>query len=106
MDAENDGQMISLMKTPDIAQKELVRRYGLRGVKLFARLWFAALYGMLIVCGAGLWILAPEATGSWRRVLFGSIVAVLVIVAASVLTRMRLRYFAGIERLESQQRIE
>ncbi len=94
------------VKTPDTAQKELIRRYGVRGVKVFAGIWFAVLYGMLTACGAGLWMLAPEATDTWRRVLFGTLVAILVIVAASVLTRMRLRYFAGIERLESQQRTE
>ncbi len=51
-------------------------------------------YGMLTACGAGLWIVAPEVTATRRRVPFGSLVAVLVIVAASVLTQMRLKYFA------------
>jgi hypothetical protein len=54
---------------------------------------------------AGLWIISPEFTGTWPRAIFGSVVAVLVVAAASLLTRMRLEFFAGIDRLEAKPNV-
>ena len=90
------------METSDISQTLLVRRYGTRGAKLFARLWFPLLYAMLVGLSATLWIVGPEFLLGWRRILLGSVVGTLTVAAASLLTRMRLQYMAGIERLETR----
>ena len=90
------------MKTPDISETPLVRRYGVRGAKVFARLWFPLLYAFLIALATGFFVVGPEfATGS-RRIFVGSLAAILIVLAASLLTRMRLEFFAAIERLEAQ----
>lgn len=89
------------MKTSDISKTLLVRRYGVRGAKLFARLWFPFLYLLLVVPTAVLWAVAPALATGWRRILFGCVVSGLTVLAASILTRMRLGYLADIERLES-----
>ena len=90
------------MKTPDLSVTSLVRKYGAHGARRFAKTWFSATYAMLTAAAAGLWILGPEFTGGWKRPVFGFIIATLVVTAASVLTRMRLEFFAGIEQLESK----
>lgn len=60
---------------------------------------------MLTAITAALWILSPEFTGTWwRRAILGFLIASLVVIAASVLTRMRLEFFAGIEPLEASER--
>jgi len=92
------------MKTSDISTTTLVRKYGVRGAKLFARLWFPSLYILLIVPTAALWAVAPELATGWRRIFFGFLVGGLTVLAASLLTRMRLGYLASIERLESGAR--
>jgi len=71
-----------------------------RGAKLFARLWFPSLYILLIAPTAALWAVALELAMGWRRIFFGCLVGGLAVLAASLLTRMRLRYLASIERLE------
>jgi len=96
------ANLCTLMETPNISQTPLVRRYGTRGAKLFARLWFPLLYAMLIALNATFWIVGPEFRPGWRRTLFGSVVGTLTVVAASLLTRMRLQYMAAIERLETR----
>ena len=92
------------MKTMDISDTPLVRRYGLRGAKLFARLWFPLLYVSLIALTTCLWVVVPEFALGWRRAFSGCLVGGLVVVAASLLTRMRLEYLAAIEVLETQGR--
>jgi hypothetical protein len=90
------------MKTQDVSETALVRRYGVRGAKLFARLWFPLLYVFLIALSTGFFVLGPEfATGS-RRIFIGLLAGGLIVVAASLLTRMRLEFLAGIERLEAR----
>jgi len=91
------------MKTADISQTPLVRRYGVRGAKLFARIWFSMMYVFLIAVTAALWILSPEFPAGWRRVFIGFLAGGLIVVAVSLLTRMRLEYFAAIERLETRE---
>jgi hypothetical protein len=90
------------MKTSDISQTPLVRRYGVRGAKLFARIWFSLLYFFLIGLTAILCVVGPEFAAGWRRIFVGCLAGGLVVFAASLLTRMRLEYFAAIERLEIQ----
>ena len=65
------------------------------------------MYSLLAAFSAGFWVLSPDSpefTGTWRRAFLGSLVTVLVIIAASVLTRMRLEYLGGIEQLERNQK--
>ncbi|MBA4149911.1 MAG: hypothetical protein H0X66_17505 [Verrucomicrobia bacterium] len=90
------------MKTPDISETPLVRRYGVRGAKLFARLWFPLLYVFLIALTTGFFVVGPEfATGS-RRIFVGLLAGGLIVFASSLLTRMRLEFLAAIERLEAR----
>jgi len=90
------------MKRMDISNTPLVRKYGLTGAKLFARLWFSLLYVSLIALTMGLWVVAPEFAMGWRRNFSGCLIGGLVVLAASLLTRMRLKYLAAIELLETQ----
>ena len=90
------------MKTSDISQTPMVKRYGVRGAKFYARIWFSFLYLMLIAVTAGFWLVGPEFAEGWRRILAGCFIGTLVVFAASVLTRMHLKFLAEIERLESR----
>jgi hypothetical protein len=92
------------MKTPDISQAPIVKRYGVRGAKLFAKIWFPIFYLILVAITAGLWIASPEFAGGWRRILTGCIVGIFVVFAASLLTRMRLTFLAEIEQLEAREK--
>ena len=89
------------MKTSDISQTPMVRRYGVRGAKLFARLWFSLLYVFLVALTAALPVVGAEVPLGWRRVFIGCLAGGLVVLATSLLTRMRLQYLAAIERLEA-----
>ena len=73
------------MKTSDISNTPLVRKYGVRGAKLFARFWFPLLYILLIAPTAALWSLAPELATEWKRIFFGCLVSGLTVLAASLL---------------------
>ena len=90
------------MKTSDISQTPIVKRFGVRGAKLYAKIWFSVLYLMLIAITAGFWIVEPEFAAGWRRILVGCFVGALVVFAASLLTRMRLKFLAEIEQLEAR----
>jgi len=57
---------------------------------------------MLTASTAGLWVYGPEFTGGWQRPILGFLVATLVVTAASVLTRMRLEFLAGVEQFEAK----
>ena len=92
------------MKTPDISQTPIVKRFGVRGAKLFATIWFSIMYLALVAITAGFWIVWPEFAEGWRRIVIGCFVGALVVFAASLLTRMRLEYLAGIERLETREK--
>ena len=93
---------VRLMKLTDISQTALVRRYGIRGAKLFARLWFPLLYVVLVALTAALWVVGADLVAGWRRIAFGALIAIFAVVAASLLTRMRLEYYAAIEGLETR----
>ena len=92
------------MKTPDLSKTPVVQKFGARGARWYGRILFASLYAILIRFTSRLWIYSPEFTSTemWRRVVFGLFVAVLVVIAASVLTQMRIKFFAGIEQLEAK----
>ena len=91
------------MKTRDQSVTAFVQKYGKPGARRFARIWFAAMYAMLIVSAAGLWSFGPEFefSGGWQRHVFGFLVAILVVTGASVLTRMRFNFVAAIDELEA-----
>src|SRR5216684_4020843 len=82
-----------LMKPSDISQTALIRRYGVRGGKLFARLWFSLLYVFLIALAAALPVVGPEVAAGWRRIVVGCIAGALIVLGASLLTRMRLQFW-------------
>lgn len=73
----------------------------MRGAKLFARIWFTAMFIFLIALNAGFWVVGPELIEGWRRILFGCLIGTLIVAGASLLTRMLLQYWAAIERLEA-----
>jgi uncharacterized BrkB/YihY/UPF0761 family membrane protein len=89
------------MKTSDISQTPLVRKYGMRGAKLYVRLWFPFMYFLLFALTAGLWAVVPRFAAGWKRIFLGCIVCGLTVLASSLLTRMRLEFCAGIEQLET-----
>ena len=93
-----------LMKTSDISQTALIRRYGVRGGKVFARLWFSLLYVFLTALAAALPIIGPVIAAGWRRIVMGCIFGALIVFAASLLTRMRLEFLASLERLETGEK--
>ena len=92
------------MKTSDISQTPIVKRYGARGARLFSKLWFSTLYLILIAITAGLWLVGPEYATGWRRLVAGCFVGALVVFAASFLTRMRLNFLAELEQLEAREK--
>jgi hypothetical protein len=94
------------MKTSDLSKTPIVKKFGVRGARWYGRILFTWLYAMLIFSTARLWIYYPDFTftGTWRKVIFGSLIAALLVVAASVLTRMRIKFFTGIEQLEASQK--
>ena len=92
------------MKKSDISETQVVRRYGVRGAKLFARIWFLLMYVFLIALAAVFWIVGPEVVSGWGRIFVGCFVGALIVLAASILTRIRLEYLAAIERLEAQEK--
>ena len=92
------------MKTSDISETPLVRKYGVRGAKLFARLWFPFLYVCLVAVTAGLVVFASEFTMGWPRIFIGFLAGGLIVTAASLLTRMRLEFLAATERLETREK--
>ena len=63
--------------------------------------FFIFLYAMLIGSAAGLWTYSTEFTyaGTWDRLLIGSLISLLIVIAASVMTRMRMEFFAQLSRL-------
>jgi hypothetical protein len=93
------------MKSPDIAQTPIVKRFGIRGAKLYAKIWFSILYLMLVAVTAGFWIVGPDFAAGWCRIVVGCFVGALIVFAASLLTRMRLKCLAEIEQLESQTKM-
>ena len=92
------------MKTSDIAETQIVRRYGLRGAKIFAWIWFPLMYVFLIAVTAGLWTVGPEFVAGRHRVFLGCFIGALTVAAASMLTRMGLQYLAAIERVERRSK--
>jgi uncharacterized BrkB/YihY/UPF0761 family membrane protein len=92
------------MKTPDISQTPIVKRFGVRGAKLFAKIWFSFMYLALVAITAAFLIVLPEFIEGWRRIFFGCFVGALVVFAASLLTRMRLNYLAEIAELETREK--
>jgi hypothetical protein len=85
------------MKTTGTMQTPVMKRFGPRGARVFGWLWFSAMHLMLIAVVVGWWMASAEIPGGWRRVVAGCIVGSLIVLAASLLARMRLKYFGEIE---------
>jgi hypothetical protein len=92
------------MTVPDISETPLVRRFGVPGARLFARLWFPLLYVVLIALAALFFVFITEFPAGSSRVFIGLLVGGLIVLAASILTKMRLEYWAAVHRLESQSK--
>ena len=92
-----------LMKTYDISDSPVVRKYGVRRARIFAHLWISFMYVFLTATTAVSWVLAPEmATSLGDRIFLGCFVGGLTVLAASFLTRMYLGLLAEIKGLESR----
>ena len=89
------------MKTSDISDTPLVRKYGVRGAKLYVRLWFPFMYGSLIALTTAFWAVAPEFAVGWGRIFMSGMVGGITVLAASLLTRMRLEFLSAVELLET-----
>jgi hypothetical protein len=81
---------------PDISATALVRRFGVGGARIFARIWFPLAYLLLTGLGAALWIQPGDPGSDGLRA--GAML--LVVLAALLLAGMWLRYRKSIERLE------
>lgn len=88
------------MKTHDISNTPLVQRFGIGGAKLFARIWFPVAYLTIIVLVTLLWNAVSDAILGSDRLVFGTIVTTFAVMATTIITRMRLQYWASIEKLE------
>jgi hypothetical protein len=91
------------MKQSDISDSLLVRKCGVRHAKIFGRLWFAFMYVFLTAVAAASWVLAPElATSRGARILVGCFFSIVVVLAASLLTRISGKFFGEIADLEAR----
>jgi hypothetical protein len=91
------------MSTSAISESLVVRKYGVRGAKIFVRIWFPFMYILLAALNAASWLLAPD----WEmsrgdRFFWGCVVGALIVVGASVLTRMWLELLVEIKQLEGR----
>ena len=73
----------------------------MRGAKLYVRLWFPFMYVLLIALTSALWAVVPEFAAGWKRIFLGGLVCGLTVLAASLLTRIRLEFLAAVELLET-----
>ena len=92
------------MKAPDISQTLIVKRFGIHGAKFYGKIWFSVLYLMLVAVTAGFWFVGAEFGMGWRRVFVGCFIGALVVFAASLLTRMHLKFLAEIDQLEMRKK--
>jgi len=90
----------SLTKRVNLAESPAVRRWGLAGARRFWLGWAAFTYTILaVISGFGLSALAQASDeGHLRFVLY--VAVVLIILAASLLTRLLIRVFAEFHELE------
>lgn len=89
-------------KRHNLAESPAVRRWGLPGARRFWLGWAAFMYAMLtLVTGYGFSLLAPN-DRAVRIVIY--IAAALIVLAASLLTRMLMRVLAELRGPESPAR--
>jgi hypothetical protein len=99
IDIVNNGRKLNqaTMKTTGTVQTPVMKRFGARGARVFGWVWFSAMNLGLIAIVTGWWMASSEIPGGWRRMVAGCIVGSLTVLAASLLARMRLKYFGEIE---------
>lgn len=87
------------MKTHDLSSTHLVRRFGPRGARVFGRIWFFFVYAGLIGLCTTFCISVGKFTDNQSRLYMGLLASSLIVIATSLLTKMRLEYWASVERL-------
>jgi hypothetical protein len=92
------------MKAPDISKTFIVQRFGVGAAKLYGAVWFSFLYIMLVPVTAGFWVAGQEIADGWRQIGVSCFFGVLVVFAASHLTRMRLKFLSEMAELESPEK--
>ena len=91
------------MKTTDIAQTPIVKRYGVHGARIFGRIWFSAMYLTLVAIVVGWLMVVQEIPGGWRRAFIACFVGTLAVLATALLTRMQLKYRTEIDQFEAKR---
>lgn len=94
------------MNASDISQTPIVRRFGVRGARLWAKVWFSVMYLMLAAVAVGLCLVGPELfAAGWRGIFAGCLAGALLVFATSFLTQMRLRILAELAELETRKKM-
>jgi hypothetical protein len=94
------------MKSRDITQTPIFRKYGAKGMRRYFIVWGAFMYSFLIFISVrGLYALMQimDEPGS-RILLFAAVI--LIVAAASLLTRMLISTFSELRALESQRKTD
>ena len=89
------------MNTSDISQTPIVRRFGVRRARLWAKVWFSIMYLMLAAIAVG-WSFAGPAlfAAGWRGLVVGCVAGSLIVFATSLLTQMRTKVLSELAELE------
>ena len=84
----------------DLTKTALYDKFGIRGLKLFARIWFPIVYGFLLVLAALTewhFLFLPAS----RSLFISVLIIVLVLIALTILTKMFREFTEGIHLMES-----
>jgi hypothetical protein len=92
------------MKSRDITQTAIFRKYGAKGMRRYCIAWGATMYFLLISIGvSGIFALMQIRDENASRVLLFAAVA-LIVAVASLLTRMLIGTFNELQTLGSYQK--
>jgi hypothetical protein len=92
------------MKSRDITQTPVFRKYGIKGMRRFCIVWGTFMYLFLIFISVrGLYALMQIIDEPGSRILLFTAV-ILIVTAASLITRMLIGTFSELRALESQQK--
>jgi hypothetical protein len=90
------NEIINLTRSP------VFKKFGVRGLKLYAMILFSVFYLMLIAITAGFCIYSSDFEDC--RISVSWFAGVLIVFSASLLTRMHSHFQADIKRLEPQEK--